>query len=201
MIKHFFIGSGHYGNEIRKWKNFYKNINFSGFVDIKKNKKQKILRNFIKSKILNEYTITIGNPDHRSKVFDTLKKNKFLKNRSVIFKSVNISEGTKVGNGCILMNNVTIANNVKIGKNCHIHGNAVIGHNVEISDNVNIGAGVFIGGFSKIGKNSLIHANSTIMKNIKIGKCVTVGTGSVVIGNLDDNLSVFGVPAKKIFSK
>lgn len=201
MIKHFFIGSGDYGNEIRKWKNFYKNINFSGFVEIKSHKKQQILKNFIKSKTLNDYTITIGNPNHRSEVFESLKKNKFLKNRSIIFNNVDISEETKIGSGCIFMNNVTIANNVKIGKNCHIHGNAIIGHNVEIADNVNIGAGVFIGGFSKIGKNSLINANSTILKNIKIGKYVTVGTGSVVIKNVDDNVSVFGVPAKKIFSK
>ena len=48
---------------------------------------------------------------------------------------------------------------------------------------------------------NLLDIDNGVEKNIKIGKYVTVGTGSVVIKNVDDNLSVFGVPAKKIFSK
>ena len=35
MKKHYFIGSGDYSQEIRKWSNFYKKINFANFVDEK----------------------------------------------------------------------------------------------------------------------------------------------------------------------
>ena len=200
--KHFFVGSGDYGYEILKWNSYYKEINFSGFIDkFKSDEVIQGIEKFKNRKERSDFTITIGNPEHRSHVYENLKNNKNLNNTSIIFSNVEISKNSKIGKGSILMNNVTVANDVRIGKNCHIHGNAIIGHNVVLGNNVNIGAGVFIGGHSIIGDNTAINANSTVISKIKIGKNVIVGTGSVVLKNLDDNISVFGSPARKIFSK
>ncbi len=197
-MKHYFIGAGDYGKEIFYCSDFYDPIIFSGFVDIKKKKDILLIDNFLKFKNKVHYTITIGDSKKRHEVFKHLKNKKFLINKKIIFRSVNLSKNVFIGDGSILMHNVYLANNVKIGKNCHIHGNSIVGHNSQIDDNVTIGAGVFIGGHSKIGMGTIIHPNSVIIKNKVIGKNCSVGSGSVVFQNLPDNMSVFGVPAKRI---
>jgi len=197
-MKHYFIGAGDYGKELFYCSDFYDSILFSGFVYSKKKKNILSIDVFAKLKIKTHYTITIGDPKKRYEVFNILKSKKFLINKKIIFRSVNLSKNVFIGDGSILMHNVYLANNVKIGKNCHIHGNSIVGHNSQVDDNVTIGAGVFIGGHSKIGMGTIIHPNSVIIKNKIIGKNCSVGSGSVVYQNLSDNVSVFGVPAKRI---
>lgn len=197
-MKHFFVGAGDFGKELFYCSDFYDPIVFSGFVDLKKKKDILSIDVFSKFKKKTHYTVTIGDPKKRYEVFKILKNKKLLINKKIVFRSVNLSKNVSIGDGSILMHNVYLANNVKIGKNCHIHGNSIVGHNSQIDDNVTIGAGVFIGGHSKIGMGTIIHPNSVILKNKIIGKNCSVGSGSVVFQNLSDNISVFGVPAKRI---
>jgi sugar O-acyltransferase (sialic acid O-acetyltransferase NeuD family) len=197
-MKHFFVGAGDYGKELFYCSDFYDPIVFSGFVDIKKKKNILLIDDFLKFKKKVHYTITIGDSKKRHEIFNILKKNKFLINKKIIFRSVNLSKNVLIGDGSILMHNVYLANNVLIGKNCHIQGNSIVGHDCHVDNNVTIGAGVFIGGHSRIGSGAVVHPNSVILKNTIIGKNCSVGSGSVVFQNLPDNTSVFGVPAKRL---
>jgi sugar O-acyltransferase (sialic acid O-acetyltransferase NeuD family) len=189
--KHFFIGDGDFGQEIFLWRNFYNTINFSGFIDINK------INNINLSREKSDYTITIGDPIIRDEIYRNFKKKNFY-NKSIIFNNAVISKKVLIGAGSIIMSNAVISNNVKIGKNCHIHPNSVIGHNTIIGNSVTIGAGVFIGGKSIIKSKTTINPNSVIIKKIMIGSNCNIGSGSVIISNVNNNSSMFGVPAVKI---
>jgi len=191
----FFLGFGVFGKELLNFNKQYKIEDNIKLLSIKNFKSKKFI-NFKNSKTKIKYFITIGNPNLRSLVYNKIKKNKKLINSKIIFKNVVIGRKTKIDKGTVIMNNTIISSNVKIGKNCHIHPNVVIGHDVEIGKNVTISANVFIGGNSRIGDNSVINPNATIIKNIIISKNCSIGSGSVVIYNLKQNTSVFGVPAK-----
>lgn len=105
-------------------------------------------------------------------------------------------EGLSIAHyGCIVVNN-----NAKIGKNCRIHEGVTIGitgdryipgtpENDEqiaaiIGDNVFIGTGAKIIGAVKIADGVVIGANSVVTKDI-----------------LEPNITVGGIPAKKISDK
>jgi UDP-3-O-[3-hydroxymyristoyl] glucosamine N-acyltransferase len=112
---------------------------------------------------------------------------------------------------------VDIRDNVEICSNCSIArgslSNTIIGngtkldalvhvaHNVEIGKNCALTGGVIIGGSTIIGDTCWFGLNSTLKHKIKIGNKVIVGSGASVIGNIEDEDIVAGVPAKSIKAK
>ena len=82
----------------------------------------------------------------------------------------------------------------------------VIGETSKIDKNVSIYQGVTLGGkgfevgdrHPKIKSGVSIFASSTILGNIVIGKNSKVAAGSLVLKDVDDSVTVAGIPAKEI---
>ena len=99
----------------------------------------------------------------------------------------------------------------KIGKNLFIdHGmGIVIGETAEIGDNCTIYHQVTLGGTGKdcfkrhptVGNNVMIGAGSKILGPITIGSNVKIGAGAIILKNVEDNVTVVGVPGHKIIKK
>ncbi len=83
--------------------------------------------------------------------------------------------------------NIVINGNAKIGKNCKLHGDNCIGN-----DGKNDYAPI-------IGENCDIGVGAKIIGDVKINNNITIGAGAVVIRNfLEDNITLVGVPARKV---
>jgi len=121
-----------------------------------------------------------------------------------------IQTGAEIGDFCTLGQNVNIGPNVVIGNNVKIQNNVSVYEGVEIEDDVFVGPSVVFtnvkfprackkGNFEKtlIKKGATIGANATILCGIVIGENAIVGAGSVVTHNVENNMVVWGVPAKR----
>jgi len=106
----------------------------------------------------------------------------------IIGDDVEIGANTTIVRGALSV--TRIAQGSKIGH----HAN--IGHNVEIGAHVFISAGAIICGSAKVGDFSWLAPQCCIRNKVVIGKNVTVGLGSVVLKDVDDGLTVVGIPAK-----
>jgi sugar O-acyltransferase (sialic acid O-acetyltransferase NeuD family) len=106
--------------------------------------------------------------------------------------SASISHGNFIDNGTIIGANSTIGNHNLI------HSGVVLEYDVKIFDHVQVGAGAIINSEVTIMEEAFIGAGSTIVSGIKIGKKARIGAGSVVIEHVDDNVTVFGNPAKPV---
>ena len=146
----------------------------------------------------NKFTIGVGNPIIRRKLYDKFTSiggrcTSAISNSAVLGSyDVNIGEGTNILAGAILSNSTTV------GKACIIYYNVVIIHDCIIEDFVEISPAAILLGRCKIGSYTQIGANATILPDVTIGKNVVVGAGSVVTKNVPDNTVVVGVPAKII---
>ena len=106
--------------------------------------------------------------------------------------------------------NIEIGKNVFINSNCHFQdqGGIVIGDGTLIGHNVTLATlnhgklpedrGSLYPKSIVIGKNVWIGANVTIVAGVTIGDNVIIGAGSIVTKDIEKNIIVAGVPAKKI---
>lgn len=148
--------------------------------------------------INNQFTIGIGNPVLRKKVYDkfTALGGVFT---STISPLANIgSFEVQIGIGSNILSGAVFSNSTVIGKGCIVYYNSIITHDCKIGDFVEISPSVNLLGRCEIGSYSQIGSNVTILPNITIGKNVVIGAGSVVTKNIPDNCVAVGIPAKII---
>jgi sugar O-acyltransferase (sialic acid O-acetyltransferase NeuD family) len=146
----------------------------------------------------NDFTIGVGNPKLRLKLY-----NKFMKLGGNYISS--ISSKAKIGSydiiineGANILSDVNISNSVKIGKGCIIYYGVIITHDCLIGDFAELSPNVILLGGSKVGNFTQIGANSTILPNITIGDNVIIGAGSVVTKDIPNNTLAYGSPARVI---
>jgi UDP-3-O-[3-hydroxymyristoyl] glucosamine N-acyltransferase len=106
----------------------------------------------------------------------------------VIEDNVSIGSNNSIDKG--VLGSTTIGRNTKIGTLCQIGHNAIIGSNNAITSHVIISGSVIIGSFCFIGPNAIFS------DKITIGNNVHVSIGSVVLKSIDNDLKVFGNPAR-----
>lgn len=120
-------------------------------------------------------------------------------------KSANlIHETALIGSSCSYANGITMGpyslmtTNVQIGKHVHINSASSINQSSLIGDYCTISPGVRICGDVKVGNATSIGAGAVIINFKTIGIECTLGAGTVVIDNVDDHMTVVGVPGREI---
>ena len=114
----------------------------------------------------------------------------YLQSRSSAVFQTDINPATRIGKGIFLD---------------HATG-LVVGATAVIDDDVSILQGVTLGGTGKetgdrhpkIDDGVLIGAGATVLGNIRIGKCSRIAAGSMVIKEVEGNVTVAGVPARVV---
>lgn len=150
--------------------------------------------NYFKT-IDNKFTIGIGNPVLRKKLYDKFTSLGGNCTSTICSKAYIGNYDVQIGIGTNLLSGVIVSNSVTIGKGCIIYYNSIITHDSKMGDFVEISPNVTLLGRAKIGSYSQIGANSTILPDVIIGQNVIVAAGAVVTKNVPDNSMVAGIPA------
>jgi sugar O-acyltransferase (sialic acid O-acetyltransferase NeuD family) len=145
-----------------------------------------------------KFVLGIGNPLLRRKVTQ-----QFIDLGGVLIplisnKSCVAKHDVQIGEGSTIMSFSVISNGSKIGKGCLLYFHSSITHDCVLGDFVEISPGAQILGRATVGDFSQVGSNAVILPGIKVGKNVIVGAGAVVTKDVPDNSVVVGVPAKII---
>ena len=143
----------------------------------------------------NEFTLGIGNPRLRHKLYE-----KCLqlggKLSSSISKFAEIGNyGVQIGNGCNILGGVKISNDVTVGKGTIIYYNSIITHDVTIGEFCELSPGVTLLGRSSIGNFVKVGSGAIIFPDVKIGDNAIIAAGAVVRNDVPENAMAAGVPA------
>ncbi|KRD09981.1 sialic acid O-acetyltransferase [Flavobacterium sp. Root901] len=117
---------------------------------------------------------------------------------NLIHPTVVFTSNVKLGNGIIVFMYSNISNDCVIEDFVTIQGFVAIGHDSKIGKWSHINAYSFTGGYAVLEEEVCLNTRSTVLPNIIVRKGATVGAASLVIKNVKENTTVFGVPAKKM---
>ena len=144
------------------------------------------------------FTIGIGNPQLRYNLYQQFKDAGGQLVSAISPLAVIGHYGTSIGQGCIIMAGTVITNDVIIGMGCLINPNCTISHDTRVGDFTEISPGVKITGHCNIGALNTIGTGAAILPKLSLGNRVVVGAGAVVTKDVEDGVTVVGVPAKII---
>lgn len=149
---------------------------------------------------VNSFVVGIGSTGKttlRQKIYVLgLKHN--LKPISIIHPKAIIAKSAQIGRGAQIMAGVIINTKAILGENVLVNCGAIIEHDCKIGKNVHVASGATVAGGVTIGDGAHIGAGATLKQGVIIGEGTVIGAGAAVIGDIAPNITVVGVPAKKI---
>ena len=137
----------------------------------------------------------LGDPIQRKKYTEIILKNggEFI---SCISDYALINPTAKLGKGVFVGAYSIISANVIVDDFSVIHPFCNFGHDAKMGKYGEIESYTALGGYSETGECVTIHPHSTVLPRIRVGDYSTVGSGSVVLKDVKEKTTVFGVPAK-----
>ena len=141
--------------------------------------------------------IAIADPSSRNKVYQQLKIFD-LEFPNLIDPNARVAKDIQVGIGNIMTGPCLWSVNTKIDNFCLFNGISSVGHHSVIQNFVTIMPFSLVGGFGFIGEQSFIGSGAKIAQNIRIGKRAIIGASSLVLRNVSEDTTVWGIPAKAV---
>jgi sugar O-acyltransferase (sialic acid O-acetyltransferase NeuD family) len=195
------IGAGGFGCEVFHLldKDLYECV---GFIDYKNNASLPVsvigheneMTDLINKHNFSTCLIAIGDLGTRKYIYSKIKEHPISFPEMIDLSVKCFSK--KIAVGVIIYPSVVIMNDCEIGKFTLINSGVTLGHNVVIGDYCNINPGVNLAGRIIIGNNVFIGIGASIKENVIIGNNAVIGAGSVVLKDVQENTTVYGVPAK-----
>jgi sugar O-acyltransferase (sialic acid O-acetyltransferase NeuD family) len=142
-----------------------------------------------------QFHIGVGDNNARAKLFLHLSERGTPANLVHPFSSV--SAKAALGKGVAIMPGAIINTGAVIEDNTIINTAASLDHHCRIGPHSHICPGVRLAGNVTVGSLTMIGTGASIIPGVKIGRNCTVGAGSVVVRDVPDGATVFGVPARR----
>ena len=212
----YIIGAGGFTMEVlflidrfykKNWKNIYiidDNSDKIGSkirnVDVVSNVNDFIMKCKNEVDVDRDVLIVINNPLVRKNIVDLLVEENIKINFPNLVDGTLIfdEEYSKMGKGNIIMDFVGITGNVNIGDFNIIGARSGIGHDSTIGNFNTFSPRVSISGNVKIGNCNTFGLNSAILQNKSIGDNNDIWSYTMILKNIKNNCTYFGMPAKKI---
>jgi sugar O-acyltransferase (sialic acid O-acetyltransferase NeuD family) len=119
---------------------------------------------------------------------------------TIIHPTAGVGLGSTLGKGCIVCVRSIVTVDLRIGNHVHINCLASSGHDTCIGDFCTLSGHVDICGHAILEEGAFLGSHATILPNVRIGAWARVGAGSVVIRDVPPGKTVFGAPARGVFS-
>lgn len=141
------------------------------------------------------YALGIGTPDVRATV-DRKIEHFNLRPATLTHPETTVGLDCTFEPGLVMFPGARITTDIRLGRHVHLNQNSTIGHDCVIGDYVSLHPQAAVSGSCTIGERALIGANAVVLQGRHVGPGATIGAAACVVGNVEADLTVKGVPAR-----
>ena len=109
-----------------------------------------------------------------------------------------VSDRASLGAGSVVMPHAVVNAGVVTGISTLINTGATVDHDCQFGDSVHISPGANLGGAVQVGDRSWLGIGCSVRHSIRIGSDVLVGAGAAVVCDVQNSVTVVGVPARVV---
>lgn len=117
---------------------------------------------------------------------------------TLVHPAATVSRYAAIGEGTVVFAGAVVNAGVRINPGAILNTCCSIDHDCLLGDAVHISPGARLAGGVQVGDLSWIGIGASVRQLVCIGQRVMVGAGSAVVGDIPDDVTVAGVPAKRM---
>jgi sugar O-acyltransferase (sialic acid O-acetyltransferase NeuD family) len=141
--------------------------------------------------------VAIGNAPVRLQVMDHLKSEGFGL-PMVIHPSAWVSPSAVLGEGTVVFAMAAINACTVIGRGGIVNTGATVDHDCRIGEGVHVCPGAHVAGDVVLGDAVWVGIGASVVHGLRIASDVVIGAGAAVVSDVENGVTVAGVPAKVI---
>jgi acetyltransferase EpsM len=115
---------------------------------------------------------------------------------TIVHPAAWVSPGAVVEPGAVVLARAVVNTGARIGADAIVNSGAVVEHHVVVGAGSHVAPGAVIGGGTRIGEHVLVGLGAAIRDHVTVGDRAVIGMGAVVVGDVADDATVFGNPAR-----
>ncbi|VXC25720.1 Lipid carrier : UDP-N-acetylgalactosaminyltransferase [Pseudomonas sp. 9AZ] len=117
---------------------------------------------------------------------------------TLVHPAANVSRYAAIGQGAVVFAGTVVNAGACVGQGAILNTGCSIDHDCVLGDAVHISPGSRLAGGVQVGDLSWVGIGSSVRQLVRIGERVMVGAGSAVVSDIPDDVTVAGVPAKRM---
>jgi len=115
---------------------------------------------------------------------------------SVVHPAALIASDVEIGEGTQIMAGAVLQSGCRLDENVLINTRAVVDHDCHLCIGVHVAPGATLSGGVVVGAGAHIGTGASIRQGVRIGAGSVVGVGAAVINDIQEGVTVAGVPAR-----
>lgn len=115
---------------------------------------------------------------------------------TVIHRAAHVSISSRIGRGVMLGAGAIVNVDAVLGDSVIVNTGAIVEHDCAVGSYVHVASGAVLAGGVEVGDGTFVGAGSVVLQCVRIGSGVVIGAGSVVTRDVEDGMTVMGVPAR-----
>lgn len=140
------------------------------------------------------FVVGVGDPAARAALAH-MYRSAGLHAVTLIHPDATIGTHVRIGSGVVICAGARISTNVTLRDHVHVNPGALVGHDAVIGESASINPGAVISGEVTIGPRTLVGAGAVVLEHRAVGADCVVGAAACVTRDVDDGMTVAGVPA------
>lgn len=117
---------------------------------------------------------------------------------TVIHPSAVVSSFARVEAGVAVLAGAVINPGARLGVGAIVNTGATVDHDSDIGEYAHVCPGVHVAGDVSVGARAWIGIGSAVRQGVTIGADAIVGAGAAVVADVDQGVTVVGVPARRL---